>query len=80
MGFLEVLLGKPGTMHSPEYKKEKEKKPLPTRGVPSDLRESSSCRRVSETLVGGGGMSASSIQPHRVRLPYCQAEACPHRN
>ena len=67
LGLLEVLLGKPGTVHSPGFKF------LITLGVPPDLRECSSFRRVSKTSAGGG-MSAPSLQSRGLRLPCYQAE------
>ena len=48
LGPLEILIGEPGTVHSPGSKH-----PL-TPGVPPDLRECSSLKRASNTPIGNG--------------------------
>ena len=57
MGFLKVLLGKPGTLHSPGHS-------FPSAlGVPPDLREASGFRR----LVKNHGRVGMWLRPHRSR-------------
>ena len=72
MGFLKVLLGKPGTLHSPGHI-------FPSAlGVPPDLRDASGFSKIGQVPRQGGDVAASPPIPRVGCASVTRQGAVPH--